>query len=217
MSATSQNKTRGLGHKESDKTKKRDRLASEERLMKAAEEIFSKFGFKGATTRLIAKKACINESLIGRYFDGKLGLLLSIIQKHVKDFHNQALHYPPQETVTLEIQHFIQQRFERNCRKNLDFFKIVVSQCLVDVKFNKKIRESIPFSQEPYFVERLEALMKGGKMRKCNPENIVRDLEAEIFGTILLFVVLRGVPEQEAYQWLRNFGSTYARAYETQG
>jgi len=213
MSDTSQKKTEKSSHKEKDKSKKRDRLASEERLLKAAEDIFSKFGFKAATTRLIAKKAGINESLIGRYFEGKVGLLLAIIQKHVSEFHNQSLTYPPQETLAEEIQAFIGQRFDRNCKKNLGFFKIVISQCLVDAKFNKKITEAIPFSDEPYLVERFEALIKAGKMKKCDPKTLVRDIEAQIFGSILLLVILRHVPEEEVYSGLRKFGEAYAKGY----
>ncbi|HEY1080478.1 MAG TPA: TetR/AcrR family transcriptional regulator, partial [Bdellovibrio sp.] len=42
------------------KCKKRDRSASEERLLNAGREIFSKHGFDGATTKMIAKKADVN-------------------------------------------------------------------------------------------------------------------------------------------------------------
>ena len=84
MSDTSQNSTvldnSSEPNSEVSPGKKRDRSASEERLVKAGTEIFSKFGFDGCTTRMIAKKADVNESLIGRYFDGKEGLLLAIIE-----------------------------------------------------------------------------------------------------------------------------------------
>ena len=48
------------------KAKTKNREATEERLILAAKQIFSKYGFNGATTRMIAKKADINVALITR-------------------------------------------------------------------------------------------------------------------------------------------------------
>ncbi|MBY0415557.1 MAG: TetR family transcriptional regulator [Bdellovibrionales bacterium] len=68
------------------RAKQKNREATEERLLLAAEHVFSKYGYNGATTRMIAKKADINMALITRYFDGKYGLLLKILER-------EMLHY----------------------------------------------------------------------------------------------------------------------------
>jgi AcrR family transcriptional regulator len=64
-------------------------------LLKAAKEVFAKLGFNGATTKMIAKKADMNESLIGRYFQGKYGLLLTLIQKLIVEVKAMDLPYAP--------------------------------------------------------------------------------------------------------------------------
>src|SRR5437868_2775550 len=115
MNDTAQNKTEKSSPKDQVKGKKRDRSASERSLLKAAEDVFSKHGFKGATTRMIAKKAGVNESLIGRYFDGKMGLLIAIMERYVleDDIHTR-LTYPPQETLTEELLGFSKFKFDRD-------------------------------------------------------------------------------------------------------
>jgi AcrR family transcriptional regulator len=198
------------------KTKKRDRSASEERLLKASEEIFSKFGFKGATTRMIAKKADVNESLIGRYFDGKMGLLFALIEKHVDTFHSEDLPYPAQGTLTAELTKFIDFKFDTHCKKNEDFFKIVLSQMLTDVKFLKRMREILPMFQEPALQVRLVALQNSGKMKKTvNLQDMIRELDLYFHGTMLFEVLIAGKNEKEVEQDLKKFVTHYAHAYET--
>ena len=59
--------------------KKRDQKGTKAKLLKAALDIFSKEGYDAATTRSIAKKAGVNESLIHRYFGSKSGLFVALI------------------------------------------------------------------------------------------------------------------------------------------
>jgi DNA-binding transcriptional regulator YbjK len=58
----------------SAKTKKRSRKKSSQRILQAALEIFSKVGYDAATTKMISKRAGLNESLIQRYFTSKSNL-----------------------------------------------------------------------------------------------------------------------------------------------
>lgn len=50
-----------------------------EQLIRAATAIFSQKGFSGATTKEIAAKACVNEALIFRHFEGKDALYEAVI------------------------------------------------------------------------------------------------------------------------------------------
>ena len=60
--------------------RKRDRAATEAALRECAMALFSRKGFDATTTREIAEKAQVNEQLIQRYFGGKDGLLVSIME-----------------------------------------------------------------------------------------------------------------------------------------
>lgn len=85
---------------------RRDRIVTEQKLLKAAEEVFAKEGFKGATTRAIAKKAGLNIANISHYFGDKQGLLLRIIQDEISSFRMKELAYPKQKTVYKELREY---------------------------------------------------------------------------------------------------------------
>lgn len=183
MGDTSLIKSKPADQKETaarSKSKKRDRSASEERLLQAAEDIFAKHGFKGATTRMIADKAKVNESLIGRYFDGKMGLLFALIEGHIKEKVFEELPYPPQPTVREELNALVDSMFIHHCEKDEEFFKIVLGQCLVDPKFLKRIREIAPINQHvPLIVARLETLKSKGLIN----EDVDLRMMMEVFDT----------------------------------
>jgi len=218
MNETSQIKTDKNATKDQAKGKKRDRSASERSLLKAAEEVFSKHGFKGATTRMIAKKAGVNESLIGRYFDGKMGLLIAIIERYVldDDIHTK-LTYPPQPTLEAELLGFAKFKYDLDCKKNFDFFKIVLSQAIVDAKFCKRIRETIPMFFQPQLEERLTELQKNGKIQKdIEIKNLIKGLDIFMFGNIISQRLIAGVSDVESFKTLEEFIKRYARCLSTE-
>jgi len=56
-----------------------------QRILDAAISLFAKKGYAGAGVREIAKKANVNIAMISYYFEGKVGILKTIIN----EFHNQ--------------------------------------------------------------------------------------------------------------------------------
>lgn len=216
MDEASQQKTGSNTNSSRTRPKKRDRSASEERLLKAAEEIFSKHGFKGATTRMIADKAKVNESLIGRYFDGKMGLLVTLIENHIEEDLNKVLPYPPQPTAREELLKLIESLYQEHCTHDTEFFKIVLSQCLVDPKFLKRIREIAPMKISPELKGRLENLAKAGKIKKgVNLDLFVQTLDTYFHGAMLFDKILMGCDGKHVEESLRFVVETYAASIET--
>jgi AcrR family transcriptional regulator len=215
MSDTSQKKTKTGNPVEKTKVKKRDRSASEDRLLKAAEEIFSKYGFKATTTRMIAKRADVNESLIGRYFDGKLGLFFAVIDHHIESKGHGKLEYPAQDTLTNELLKFAEGRLCEHCQKDNEFFKIVMSQALVDAKFLKKIRERIPNFREIGLEARLEKLKADGKMiPTADCLRVIEDIDTYFHGMMMFGLIIQGYPRDHVAISIRHFVTNYARAFE---
>jgi TetR/AcrR family transcriptional regulator, regulator of cefoperazone and chloramphenicol sensitivity len=54
---------------------------TKERLLVAGLEVFAKYGFEGASTRMLATKAGVNLAAIPYYFSGKEGLYHAIVQR----------------------------------------------------------------------------------------------------------------------------------------
>lgn len=145
--------------------KKRDREGSCRRLLDAGLEVFSKYGYDAATTKLVAKEAGINESLINRYFEGKEGLLLALIRQFFEsEKESGAFHYPPGKTVEQELLNFSTAMFAHHAKVH-KFFKVVISRAIVD----SRIGEEMKCASEDGFVgllsERLAVFKKRGVIR----------------------------------------------------
>ncbi len=197
------------------KNKNKDRLATEERLIKAAEEIFSKHGFKGATTRMIAKKADVNVALIARYFDGKYGLMIKFIEKKAIECRFIELDYPPQETLTAECLEFAKQRLSFFI-DDLNLFKIIMVQFLTDPKFLKKFHESLViFETHPAFQARLNTLVEQKKViPTIDTAQILEIIEDYIFSVVMTKILIDNIPVNEAVTYIEQFIKIFCKGLE---
>lgn len=188
------------------KTKPKDREATEERLLLAAEQIFSKYGFQGATTRMIAKKADINIALITRYFDGKYGLFLKVIMNKANSMRSGMLMYEPKDTVTEECLAYANFRID-TCMEDLNFFRIVIGQFLTDTKFLKRFQESLfDFETNVHFEERLKSLLENNKMISSIPIAVIFDaVENYIFGVIVSKALVHGASKDDIRELVEGF------------
>lgn len=223
MSETSQNKN--LKPQEEDqclvgsladliKCKKRDRNASEDRLIHAGLEVFSKHGFDGATTKMIAKKADCNESLIGRYFDGKEGLLMHITQKFIGEMIQRELSYAPQESLTDELASYVQDRIKNGCEHE-DFAKLIIGVSLTNRKFKKKAMETIPMQLDPRLIERVQRLADQGKLKPgTNVKDLCHDIDTYMDGMFFFERVLHETPLETLVTQTVRFVKTYAKIFE---
>lgn len=198
-----------------NKTKNKDRLATEERLLEAAEQVFSKHGFKGATTRMIAKKADVNVALIARYFDGKYGLMIKFIERKAIQCRFIELNYPPQETLTAECLHFAKQRLLFFI-DDMNLFKIVMVQFLTDPKFLKKFHESLViFETHPAFEARLNALIEQKKVvHTIDAAQILDILEDYIFSVVMGKMLIDNISAEEANGYLERFVNIFCKGLE---
>ncbi|KHD88235.1 MAG: transcriptional regulator [Bdellovibrio sp. ArHS] len=214
MSETSQLKTPGDESPAQIKGKKRDRSASEERLIQAGLETFAKHGFNGATTKMIAKKADVNESLIGRYFDGKEGLLVAIIEKFLEQMTHEALPYPPQKTLSEELELYVTYRMQQGCMHE-DFARIVFSQALVDRKFKKKVRETIPLTIDPKLLERVQLLIQDGRLKPgVDLTEVCEHIDSFLDGVFFFDHILHEESEEFLKKKAIRFVQVYAKLYD---
>lgn len=213
MSDTSQIKTPKDLSTGEQKGKRRDRSASEERLICAAIDIFSKHGYNGATTKMIAAKADVNESLIGRYFDGKEGLLLSLVERFISELCNEILPYEPQQTLEDELVNYYDFKL-RTSKQKKNFGKIIISQALTDNSFRKKALERVPIFHDPNLVDRLETLKKNGALpAEVNVLDICDDLENYMHGIFIFETILQETTDEVIMKQVKRFVRHYARGF----
>jgi len=161
------------------------RVATEQKLIKAAIALFSKRGYDGSTTKDIAKKSGVNESLIIRYFGGKEGLFLETIRRFVEEKSAGPLDYPPQGSLADELICNVRSLLT-DMEANADFYKILFGRSTLDAKLRKKISDILPKSGNPATLQRLVALRKKGKIPKEISDDLLMLIPFQAFATMLL-------------------------------
>lgn len=197
------------------KIKVKDRSISEQKLIEAADEIFSKHGFDGATTREIANRAGLNLALIARYFDGKYGLLLAVLDRKINAERPAMISEEPKETFTEECISYASYRFFE-MTNDLNFFKIVIAKFLTDEKFLKQFQETISLEpKDEGIVERFKLFVKQKKASpKLNIREFLDSLERQILSLVLFEVIMKRAEPTEVAVQLKNFVTIYAGAFE---
>lgn len=86
-------------------------MVSRERILEAARRVYAKHGFRGATTRLIAIEAGVNEVTLFRTFGSKSALLEAVLEQYSRA---DAEPFPdePADPVA-ELTRFVKQNLER--------------------------------------------------------------------------------------------------------
>jgi AcrR family transcriptional regulator len=183
------------------KPKKRDREATTQKLLEAGLAVFSLHGYDKATTKLIAKKAGISEALIIRYFGSKEGLLhalfLSFMEK--KEAHISSQTWTDGDSLQTNLYRWMTNQCGEDF-KNQDFGRIILTQCMVNPKFHKKITENIQIDEMPMVKARCKQLQMFAKFPKSiSLEDFSFILAAQNFGTMVMgnFLLGRERPELE--------------------
>ena len=179
------------------KTRRYDRVASERKLLKAAEEVFAKEGFKGATTRAIAKKAGLNIANIAHYFGDKEGLLMRVLEEEITSTRDRELTYPAQDTLLDELLNYSTSSIDYFLQK-VSLIKIITGHFMTNASFHKKFHQTISIVVRNHELElRLESLLKKNKVSDKLPiATVIDDIDDQIIMFILSGIILRADPEE---------------------
>lgn len=141
--------------------RKRDREATKGALLDAAKMVFAQRGFDAATTREIAGRAGVNEQLIQRYFAGKSGLLLAVVEHYWRQETGGCALPPPADSLEADLAHFLTAQLAHSwaCR---DFTRVVLSRALVDPAIAEEMGRALSESRIPCLLKRLESFRDRG-------------------------------------------------------
>jgi AcrR family transcriptional regulator len=191
--------------------KKRDQKSTKAKLLKAALDIFSKEGYDAATTRAIAKKAGVNESLIHRYFESKLGLFLALKAQYRQDFITQYLaKHPENESLADELVAFLKYKLESS-RQNKKFFKLSISRAILDPKVRDTVQTYAQLKPQP-LVDRFIKLQKNGQIRKdLNLDRVIDVVHVLSFAISLLSEAFECLNSEESEEIIATATDIFVR------
>jgi AcrR family transcriptional regulator len=124
--------------------------------MMAATQLFAQRGYETTTTREIAASAGCAEGLIHRYFHGKAGLLIALIQsrvsREVEDL-SERLQLAP--TFEQEVVQLVNWELDRQW-EDRDFLRVIIPRALVDATQGRILNKVGASRHAPAIVERLK-------------------------------------------------------------
>jgi AcrR family transcriptional regulator len=177
--------------------RKRDRVGKQQALMLAAAKLFAHRGYEVTTTREIAASAGCAEGLIHRYFKGKAGLFLALVQSHAATDNADRNSRPPvAEKFEDEFLRLVEWEVDRRW-EDRDFLKIIVRRALVEPAIGKGLLGEVSAlagasRDDLTLVERLMRFRESQHLRAEEVEILARLIEVLGFGFGFLRPVVFG-------------------------
>jgi TetR/AcrR family transcriptional regulator, regulator of cefoperazone and chloramphenicol sensitivity len=181
-------------------------------LIDAANAIFAERGYDCATTREIAERAGCAEGLIHRYFAGKRGLLLAILEyKGLQISEGYGATLPDRDSVHAEIEqillHDIAAKSERS-----NFMRICVSQAAINPEIGVAVRDGVQARQVEFIAGKLRKHRQAGRIRSgVDVEAIAQAISGLGFSIGFMYRVAFDRPREDAEAIARESTAAIAR------
>lgn len=190
-----------------------NRSETETRLKVAALRVWSRYGFHGAPVKMIADESGINVSLINRYFDGKEGLLLALIEDMIKEKQTGDLDYPPQKTLEKEVLLYLRFRYREDIRRQ-DAIRIIISELAINSSFREKALASLTYAADENFRDRLERLKETGKItHSANVQDIFRQISLFSFSCSFIEGLILKLSECDTDRMITSFAKMLSQEF----
>jgi len=191
---------------------KRDKDRRQHSLVEAANAVFAEHGYDAATTRAVAERAGCSEGLIHRYFGGKRGLLLAVMEAKAAEVLDQfSAALPDRDNVQEDIEQALLWPLGV-LWEHRDFMRVSVAQATTDPELGRSVAGRIHNQRVRLVLEKLRRHREAGRIR----HDI--DLEAAAqavagFGFMLGFMgqVVIGMDREYAQRITVAFASLLAR------
>jgi len=191
---------------------KRNRAAREQALLAAASKLFASHGYEATTTKQIAAAAHCAEGLIHRYFHGKAGLLMAIIQARVScevsDLsENLRLHSNLGDEVRQLVEFEVDRMWE-----DRDFLRVIIPRALLDPAFGALFAEAGPLQRARAISDRLRKCKSSDALRKHELEALAHFIGIAGFMFGFMRPVVLGHDRRAARQMAAEIAGLIARA-----
>ena len=134
-------------------------------LMEAATQVFAEKGYDAATTREVAVRASCSEGLIHRYFGGKRGLLMAILERKADAVMNASVESMPADAeLGDEIYRMLMSKVEMYWEER-EFMRVAVARSIVDRDIGLLIGERLNGAHVRVNAERLRVHQRAGRIR----------------------------------------------------
>ena len=194
---------------------KHDKAQRQAAFIDAATAVFAEKGYAAATTREIAERAHCSEGLIHRYFGGKHGLLLAILeQKGDSAAGMMSASVPVSDDLRMELHDVmawsLAQMWERR-----DFMRVASAQAIIDPEVGRVIGSRIHDGRVRLIRERLERHRAAGRVREdVDLGSVAQAFAGLAFESGFFLRVVFETDRAEVHRIVEHFTDLVARAIE---
>jgi AcrR family transcriptional regulator len=134
-------------------------------LIEAATQVFAQKGYDAATTREVSEHAACSEGLIHRYFGGKSGLLMAILESKAETFMDASAEVMPEELdLGAEIEQILMWPVEAFW-DDREFMRVCVARSVVDPAVGRLVGERLNGARVAFAAQRLRWHQRQGRIR----------------------------------------------------
>jgi AcrR family transcriptional regulator len=191
---------------------KRDKQRRQRSLIDAANAVFAERGYDAATTREVAERAGCSEGLIHRYFGGKRGLLLAVMESKASAVTTEfGAALPDRDTVREEIEQALLWPLGV-LWEHRDFMRVSVAQATIDPELGRSVAGRIHNQRVGLVLEKLRRHKEAGRIRADVDLEAIAQAVAG-FGFMLGFMgqVVIGMDREYAQRLTVAFATDLAR------
>jgi len=191
--------------------RRRDPQARQQALISAATDLFASRGYEASTTQEIAAWAGCAEGLIHRYFGGKKGLLLALIDRRTpQELVDLAHHLPSAPTLGEEYLQLVSWEVE-SMWQDRDFLRVIISRALVEPNFGMVLSEVGLSRHVPAFVDRLRHFAEYRSLPEEEQAGVAQSIK--VLGLVFGFMlpVLFGQDRSAAQEMATIIATTMTR------
>ena len=173
-----------------------------ERILNAAERVFSEKGYGAATTAEIANSAGIAEGTIYSYFENKQDLIFTLLEKRIewlRDIMGGAFNVNDH----LSKLYWFIRLFFRTFLSQPDFLRVF----LLGIKLNRKFYDSSAYAPYLYYISAVESILEDGKKEGFFRQNV----DGRIFRNLLIgcfvqlttkwFILEKSSAKEMMFEW----------------
>ncbi|MDO8615063.1 MAG: TetR/AcrR family transcriptional regulator [Dehalococcoidia bacterium] len=191
---------------------KHDKECRQRALLDAANTVFAERGYDAATTREIASRAGCAEGLIHRYFSGKHGLLLAILESkgsQIRDDLPSVL--PDRDSVREELEQLLLWYWEAFWQRR-DYMRVSISRAMIDPEVGHAIAHRINDAHVELITGKLRRHQAAGRIRQdAGLQAVAYSISALGFAIGFVFQSCFGESREKARHILLTAADTITR------
>ncbi len=186
-------------------------------LIEAGTQVFAQKGYDAATTREVSERAGCSEGLIHRYFGGKSGLLMAILESKADAFMEASPEVMPEELdLGAEIEQMLMWPVDAFW-DDREFMRVCVARSVVDPAVGRLVGDRLNGARVTFAAQRLRWHQRQGRIRAdVDVDSVALSLSGLSFSAGFFVRVIFEKERDDVHRVVRDIAKVITRGIESE-